>query len=66
MKKLNTLELFVGCGGLLDGFEKSGIFNTIASVEWQKYACDTLTNRLKNRYNYEDAHKRVLHFDIQR
>ena len=35
MKKLNTLELFVGCGGLLDGFEQSGYYNTVASVEWQ-------------------------------
>ncbi|WP_112182544.1 DNA cytosine methyltransferase [Paraliobacillus zengyii] len=66
MQKLNTIELFVGCGGLLDGFEKSGHYNTVASVEWQESACNTLINRLKNKYNYEDAEKRVLHFDIQR
>ncbi|EIF15353.1 MULTISPECIES: DNA cytosine methyltransferase [Bacillus] len=66
MTKLNTLELFVGCGGLLDGFEKTKHYYTVASVEWQKYACDTLINRLKKTYNYEDAEKRVLHFDIQR
>ncbi|GAB6621338.1 DNA cytosine methyltransferase [Bacillus cereus] len=66
MKKLNTLELFVGCGGLLDGFEQSGYYNTVASVEWQKHACDTLVNRLKNKYKYVDAENRVLHFDIQR
>ncbi|MBB6447799.1 DNA (cytosine-5-)-methyltransferase [Bacillus benzoevorans] len=66
MKKINTLELFVGCGGLLDGFEKSGYYNTVASVEWQRYACDTLINRLSKKYNYSDAKKRVLHFDIQR
>jgi DNA (cytosine-5)-methyltransferase 1 len=66
MEKLNTLELFVGCGGLLDGFEKSNYYNTVASVEWQKYACDTLVNRLKKKYNYSDAEKKVIHFDIQR
>ncbi|MGG1609140.1 DNA cytosine methyltransferase [Bacillus wiedmannii] len=66
MQRLNTLELFVGCGGLLDGFEKSAKYNTVASVEWQAYACNTLINRLKNKHNYLDAEKRVLHFDIQR
>lgn len=66
MKKLNTLELFVGCGGLLDGFEKTGYYNTLAGVEWQKYACDTLINRLRKKYNHSDAEKKVLHFDIQR
>jgi DNA (cytosine-5)-methyltransferase 1 len=66
MRKVNTLELFVGCGGLLDGFEKSNNYNMVAGVEWQKYACDTLVNRLKNKYNYSDADKRVIHFDIQR
>ncbi|WP_418302141.1 DNA cytosine methyltransferase [Lysinibacillus fusiformis] len=66
MYKLNTIELFVGCGGLLDGFEQSGHYNTLASVEWQKYACETLINRLQNKYKYEDAKDRVLHFDIQR
>jgi DNA (cytosine-5)-methyltransferase 1 len=65
-KKFNTLELFVGCGGLLDGFEKCGVFETIASVEWAKQASDTLINRLSSKYNYEDAPNRVLHFDIQR
>ncbi|WP_449540449.1 DNA cytosine methyltransferase [Ferdinandcohnia sp. Marseille-Q9671] len=66
MKKLNTLELFVGCGGLLEGFEQTKKFSTIASVEWKRYACNTLINRLKNRYDYVDAEKRVIHFDIQR
>ena len=66
MRKLNTLELFVGCGGLLDGFERSQKYKTIASVEWQKYACETLINRLRTKYNYIAAHELVLHFDIQR
>jgi DNA (cytosine-5)-methyltransferase 1 len=66
MQKLNTIELFVGCGGLLDGFEKSEKYNTVASVEWQKYACNTLVKRLENKYHYHDARDRVINFDIQR
>jgi len=66
LKKIKTLELFVGCGGLLDGFEQSGKYETIASVEWAKHACKTIINRLSNKYNYEDAQSKVLHFDIQR
>ncbi|GAS83750.1 DNA cytosine methyltransferase [Paenibacillus amylolyticus] len=65
-KKINTLELFVGCGGLLDGFEQSGMYETIASVEWAKQACTTLINRLSKKYKYENAQSKVLHFDIQR
>ncbi len=66
MAKLNTLELFVGCGGLLDGFEKSNHFQTIACVEWNKAACDTLINRMEKTYQDQCANKRILHFDIQR
>ncbi|MGG1518762.1 DNA cytosine methyltransferase [Paenibacillus oryzisoli] len=64
--RYNTLELFVGCGGLLDGFEKCGGYETIASVEWAEHACKTLVNRLKSKYHYDDAQSKVLHFDIQR
>jgi len=66
MKKFTTIELFVGCGGLLDGFESTGYYKTLASVEWQKHACETLVNRLIQKYNYSDAQDRVLNFDIQR
>lgn len=66
MRKLNIIELFSGCGGLLDGFEKSGKYDTLASVEWKEKQCSVLRRRLKDKYNYEDAEKRVLRFDIQR
>lgn len=66
MNKLNTIELFAGCGGLVDGFEKTEKYNTLASVEWNKKASNVLINRLKTKYGYEDAHKKVLTFDIQR
>lgn len=66
MNKLNTIELFAGCGGLLDGFEKTSQYNTIACVEWNDYACKTLANRLKKNHKYFDADEKVIHFDIQR
>lgn len=65
-KKLNTIELFAGCGGLVDGFEKSGKYNTLACVEWQEKQCEVLKERLKDKYNYINIDDKVLRFDIQR
>lgn len=67
MKKLNSLELFVGVGGLLEGFEETGDYNLLAAVEWLKPQCNTLINRLEQKYDDEEtAKKKVLNFDIQR
>lgn len=66
MMKIKYLDLFAGCGGLTEGFLKSGYFEEIAAVEWQKAQVETLRNRLKNKWGYEDADNKVLHFDIQR
>lgn len=65
-KKINTIDLFAGCGGLLDGFEKQGSFTTLACVEWEKIACDNIVSRLKNKWKHKDAANKVIHFDIQR
>ncbi len=65
-KKINTIDLFAGCGGLMDGFEQSGHYQTIAAVEWEKAPCRNLAVRLKDKWKYEDAQSRVLRFDIQR
>lgn len=65
MKKINTLELFAGCGGLIDGFEKTGKYNLLAAVEWLKPQCNTLTFRLENKYNDFNASSKVLNYDIQ-
>lgn len=65
-KKLNNLELFAGAGGLLDGFEQTGLYNLIGAVEWQKPQINTLIRRLETKYKLLDAKEKVLHFDIQR
>lgn len=66
MIKYNTLELFAGCGGLVEGFEKEGTFDTLACVEWEKPQCENLINRLKTKWNHANAENEVIRFDIQR
>lgn len=65
-KKLKSIDLFAGCGGLMDGFEQSGLYKTIAAVEWEKAPCENLAIRMKDKWKYKDSKKRVLRFDIQR
>lgn len=64
--KIKSIDLFAGCGGLLDGFEQSGCYETIAAVEWEKAPCRNIETRLRDKWKYEDADRRVLRFDIQR
>lgn len=64
--KIRAIDLFAGCGGLMDGFEQSAYYETVAAVEWEKAPCRNLCNRLKTKWNYQDAKQRVLRFDIQR
>ncbi len=64
--RLKSIDLFAGCGGLMDGFEQSGHYQTIAAVEWEQAPCNNLRERLRAKWNYEDADVRVLRFDIQR
>ena len=67
MRKLNTIELFAGAGGLLDGFKKTQKYDLVAAVEWLKPQVRTLRNRLKSKYNMGSlADEIVLNFDIQR
>jgi len=66
MSKIKSIDLFAGCGGLMDGFEQSGHYDTIAAVEWEKAPCRNLEQRLKSKWKYKDASQRVIRFDIQR
>lgn len=65
-KIINTIDLFAGCGGLLDGFMLAGGYNSLACVEWEKYPCETLAHRLKTKWGHENAFNEVVRFDIQR
>ena len=65
-QKLKSIDLFAGCGGLMDGFEQSGHYETIAAVEWEKAPCVNLAERLRTKWHYENAEQIVMRFDIQR
>lgn len=64
--KFNVIDLFVGCGGLTDGFLQTGRFNTLAAVDWEYPTVQTLKKRLITKWNYDFDNVNVLHFDIQR
>lgn len=63
---MNTIELFAGCGGLLEGFERSGYYTLLSGVEWDQSPVRELRTWLHDRYNIDDAEQRILRFDIQR
>lgn len=65
-KKYNTIDLFAGCGGLMDGFMQEGNYNTLACVEWDKFPCQTIAKRLKEKWKHKNAIEEVIRFDIQR
>lgn len=65
-KKYHTIELFAGCGGLLEGFLQQGGFDTLACVEWETYPCETLIKRLSTKWCHKNAKNEVVRFDIQR
>lgn len=62
----NTIDLFAGCGGLMDGFQQEGHYNTVACVEWEKAPSETLVLRLKQKWGHQNAQDEVIRFDIQR
>lgn len=63
---INIIDLFAGCGGLLEGFEQTNMFHTVACVEWEKAPCLNLVKRMSEKWGYRDASDRVLRFDMQR
>lgn len=58
----NFIDLFAGCGGLSEGFYKEG-FSSVAHVEIDKHACETLKTRMKF-YGYANPENEVLNVDI--
>jgi len=66
MKQYNFIDIFAGCGGLSEGFERNSYFKMLAAVEWEKPQVENLVNRLSVKWNMSDAKNRVLRFDIQR
>lgn len=65
-KKFRVIDLFAGCGGLSEGFMKSGLYDEVAAVEWLVPQVETLRYRMKTRWGKKDADERVMRFDIQR
>ena len=66
MRKIKTIDLFAGCGGLTEGFEQSGHYKIIAGVEWENAPITCLRHRMKTQWGMKDADDRILRFDMQR
>lgn len=66
MARVKTIDLFAGCGGLTEGFAQTGLYETLACVEWEAAQCKNLTKRLLEKWRITDAAQRVIRFDIQR
>ncbi len=64
--KYQVLDLFAGCGGLVDGFLQTKSFETVAAVDWEKPTVATLANRLEKKWGYDPSEQKVIHFDLQR
>ena len=60
--KYTFIDLFAGCGGLSEGFYRTG-FTALAHVEINHWACETLRTRMKY-YGYKNADKEVIEHDI--
>ncbi len=68
MKKINTIDLFAGCGGFSEGFMQTNRFNFLAHIEWEKPMVNTLRSNLVKRWGYssEKSLETVIRFDIQK
>lgn len=65
MPKVNNytfVDLFAGCGGLSEGFYRKG-FTALAHVEVNRFACETLRERMRH-YGYKNPEKEVVEHDI--
>jgi DNA (cytosine-5)-methyltransferase 1 len=64
-RKLTTIDLFAGCGGLSLGFHNSNLYDIVAHVEWEKAPLETIRRWLKGQ-GAQDIDQKIVHFDIQR
>ncbi|MDB2614183.1 DNA cytosine methyltransferase [Chlamydiales bacterium] len=64
--KINVIDLFAGCGGLTDGFLQTGIYNTLAAVDWEFSTVQTIKKRLTSKWKYRLDQNNIMHFDMQR
>jgi hypothetical protein len=46
---------------LIEGFETSDLFSTVGMVEWDAPSLKTLVNRMKEKWNYQNAEELALH-----
>ena len=51
---------------MLDGFLATELYETVASVEWEKAPTNTLKNRLNQKWGIKNTDESVIRFDIQR
>lgn len=65
MKKYQAIDLFCGCGGLSEGFLKTNKFKIPLHIDWETAPLNTLANRLKTKWGYQDADKAILQFDLR-
>ena len=63
---MNIVDLFCGCGGLTEGFLTTRKFTTLAIVDWDKPSLETLKNRMKTKWNYDNIDDISIHFDLQK
>lgn len=66
MATYNFIDAFAGCGGLSEGFKATKQYKTLAAIEWETPPVLNLINRLKNKWDYQNANDIVMQFDIQR
>jgi len=63
-KKFTFIDLFAGAGGFAEGFYQEN-YTALSHVEFDKYACDTLKERMKYyKYSSDEINTGVLHKDI--
>mgnify|MGYP001408756843 CR=1 FL=1 len=67
-KKITFIDLFSGCGGLTEGFLKTGKYESLAHIEWDPQIAATLKKRLKSKWNLKENRldDDVVTFDMQK